>query len=134
MVNSGSTSGIETFDVFFLVIYICILKVLVSKHLLFQNVFFSFSFYAKTKCDFTWETFFISVCRIHYNDRVGPEGEITTDIIPIADTSSPGYPVNTPIDCTWEIDSKPNSRVNKLTRAFVYTKSHNIQKMQMVSN
>ncbi|XP_071176897.1 neuropilin and tolloid-like protein 2 [Mytilus edulis] len=51
------------------------------------------------------------VCRIHYDKKVGPEGEITSDMIPFADTSSPGYPVNKPIDCTWEIDAERHSKI-----------------------
>lgn len=58
--------------------------------------------------------FFFLVCRIHYDKKVGPEGEITSDMIPFADTSSPGYPVNKPIDCTWEIDAERHSKVSSL--------------------
>lgn len=54
---------------------------------------------------------YISVCRIHYDQKTGPIGEISTKIIPLSDTKSPGYPVDKKIDCTWEIDAPRHTKV-----------------------
>lgn len=55
--------------------------------------------------------FFVSVCRI-YLDNLALDGEFNSKVFPLADTSRRDYPIDQPIDCTWEMLADRNHRVS----------------------
>jgi len=52
-----------------------------------------------------------SVCRI-YMDNMGLDGEINSKVFPLADTSRRDYPIDQPVDCTWEMLAEKGHRVS----------------------
>ncbi|KAH3777085.1 hypothetical protein DPMN_178522 [Dreissena polymorpha] len=51
-----------------------------------------------------------TVCRI-YMDNLALDGEINSKVFPLADTSQRDYPINEPIDCTWEMLAENGQRI-----------------------
>ena len=51
------------------------------------------------------------VCRI-YMDNMAEDGELNSRVFPLADTSRRDYPIEEPVDCTWEMVVPDDHRVN----------------------
>jgi len=52
------------------------------------------------------------VCRI-YMDNLGLDGEISSKVFPLADTARRDYPIEDPVDCTWEMLAERGQRVGE---------------------
>ncbi|XP_052819353.1 neuropilin and tolloid-like protein 1 isoform X2 [Mya arenaria] len=50
------------------------------------------------------------VCRI-YMDNLGLDGEINSKVFPLADTSRREFPIDDPVDCTWEMLAEKGQRI-----------------------
>ena len=65
---------------------------------------------------------FDTVCRI-YMDNMAEDGELNSRVFPLADTSRRDYPIEEPVDCTWELVTRNDHRVCRffflLVRIFI---------------
>lgn len=60
--------------------------------------------------DYTPEADTERVCRI-YMDNIAQDGEINSKVFPLADTSRRDYPIDEPVDCTWEMLAERGHRI-----------------------
>ena len=45
-------------------------------------------------------------------DNMAEDGELNSRVFPLADTSRRDYPIEEPVDCTWEMVVPDDHRVN----------------------